>query len=85
MSVLLVPQYRDLGPTAQVALTVWEEREGTDGPAPLGGATFALFSKKGRLKAGAQLLRVWPGVPADVGCPTATPGKVPVVQRGEAG
>ena len=64
---------------------MWEVREGCGAAAPLGGATFRLFSKKGRLKAGAQALRLWAGVEADASFPTATPGKVPVAQRGEAG
>ena len=69
----------------QLALTVWEVRESSGGPAPLGGAAFALFSKKGRLKTGVQLLRLWAGQPADVRWPSATPGKVPVRERGELG
>lgn len=40
---------RDLLPTAQLSATVWHFSEG-QAPAPLGGATMCLFSKKGRLK-----------------------------------
>ena len=77
-------QYRDLGHTAQVALTVWEVREGAP-QRPLGGATLRLFSKKGRLKTGSQELQLWPGQEADVRWPSSTPGKVPVAERGELG
>jgi phosphatidylinositol 3-kinase len=65
-------------------VTVWEVREGT-GRRALGGATLALFSKKGRLKAGRQDLRLWEGAVADTGCPPSTPGRLPSAQRGEAG
>ena len=77
-------QYRDLPHDAQLAVTVWSVREGAP-PAPAGGAAMLLFSKKGRLKAGRQRVRLWPGRPADVACPSATPGKLPVAQRGELG
>lgn len=69
---------------AQLAVTVWEVREAA-GVQPLGGATFTLFSKKGRLKTGVQLLQLWAGREADVHWPTTTPGKVPVRERGELG
>ena len=78
-------KYRDLGHDAQVALTVWEARDGVWPPAPAGGATLRLFSKKGRLKTGAQELQLWPGRPADGAWPSSTPGKVPVALRGELG
>eukprot|EP00887_Chlorella_sp_A99_P006299 scaffold3.g6299.t1 len=77
-------KYRDLGHTAQLALTVWEVREGAP-RRPLGGTTLRLFSKKGRLKTGGQELQLWPGQEADVRWPTSTPGKVPVAERGELG
>ena len=80
------PKYRDLLPTAQIALTVWEVREGAEkGAAPLGGTTLRLFSKKGRLKAGNQRLKLWLGREGDSGFPSRTPGKVPVAERGRAG
>ncbi len=69
---------------AQLALTVWETREAS-GSRPLGGTTFRLFSKKGRLKTGIQVLQLWPGQEADVRWPTSTPGKVSVNERGELG
>ena len=77
-------QYRDLDQTAQVAFTVWEVREGRPLRA-LAGTTLRLFSKKGRLKTGSQMLRLWLPGPADHAWPSQTPGKVPVSQRGEQG
>lgn len=77
-------KYRDLGHDAQLALTVWEARDGAARRA-LGGTTLRLFSKKGRLKTGTQDVQLWPGREADGGWPSATPGKVPVAQRGELG
>ncbi len=77
-------KYRDLGHDAQLALTVWEARDG-EARRPLGGTTLRLFSKKGRLKTGPQELQVWLGRAADGGWPSATPAKVPVAQRGELG
>ncbi|KAK9811578.1 hypothetical protein WJX72_006428 [[Myrmecia] bisecta] len=77
-------KYRDLPQHAQLALTVWEVAEAKP-LRVLGGATMRLFSKKGRLKTGPQKLRVWLGSKADAGWPPATPGKVPVKQRGEIG
>ena len=77
-------QYCDLAHDAQLALTVWRAGEG-GAPAPLGGATLRLFSKKGRLKGGRQDLALWPGRCADVAWPPATPAKLPVAQRGELG
>ena len=78
------PQVRDLSHTSQLAVTVWEAREG-EARRALGGATLRLFSKRGRLKAGPQALRLWLGREADVALPSATPGKVPVSERGELG
>lgn len=77
-------KYRDLGHDAQLALTVWEAREGAP-RRPLGGTTLRLFNKKGRLKTGGQELQVWPGRAADAGWPSATPAKVPMALRGELG
>lgn len=77
-------KYRDLGHDAQLALTVWEAREGTP-RRPAGGTTLRLFSKKGRLKTGGQGLQLWPGRPADGAWPSSTPAKVPVALRGELG
>ncbi|KAL4535341.1 hypothetical protein Ndes2526B_g06236 [Nannochloris sp. 'desiccata'] len=79
------PKYRDLGPTAQIALTVWEVREGEEAPSPLGGTTMRLFSKKGRLKAGNHTLKLWLSQEGDIAYPSSTPGKVPVSERGHAG
>ncbi|KFM26153.1 Phosphatidylinositol 3-kinase, root isoform [Auxenochlorella protothecoides] len=77
-------RYRDLDHTAQLALTVWEVREGVPQRA-LAGATLRFFSKKGRLKTGAHTLRLWTPGPADGGWPSKTPGKVPLKERGERG
>ena len=77
-------QYRDLSPDSQLALTVWERAEGHAERA-LGGASVGMFSKKGRLKTGRQLLRVWLGEPGDLSPDSETPGKQPVPLRGEAG
>ena len=77
-------KYRDLGHDAQLALTVWEVRDGVP-RRPLAGTTLRLFSKKGGLKTRAQGLQLWLGRAADGGWPSATPGKVPVAQRGELG
>ncbi len=77
-------KYRDLGHDAQLALTVWEARDGAPRRAA-GGTTLRLFSKKGRLKTGEQGLQLWPGRPADVAWPSSTPAKVPVALRGELG
>lgn len=77
-------KYRDLGHDAQLALTVWEARDG-EARRALGGTTLRLFSKKGRLKTGPQELQVWLGRAADGGWPSTTPAKVPVAQRGELG
>jgi len=79
------PKYRDLGPTAQIALTVWEVREGEENPSPLGGTTIRLFSKKGRLKVGNHTLKLWLGQEGDITYPSSTPGKIPVAERGHAG
>lgn len=76
---------RDLDSKAQMALTIMEFKEGMQQPIPLAGTTFKLFSKHGRLKTGKQSLRLWAGTMADANCPTSTPGKVPVAQRGEIG
>ena len=79
------PKYRDLGPTAQIAVTVWEVREGIPEPVALGGTTLRLFSKKGRLKAGSHALKLWLDKTGDISCPSTTPGKSPVAGRGRAG
>lgn len=77
-------QYRDLPHDAQLAVTVWGVAEARPLEA-LGGATMRLFSKKGRLKDGVQTLGLTLGRPADLGWPSATPGKLPLVQRSELG
>ncbi|KAK9832006.1 hypothetical protein WJX81_007953 [Elliptochloris bilobata] len=77
-------KYRDLPHDAQLAVTVWSVREGAP-PVPAGGAAMLLFSKKGRLKTGLQRVCLWPERAADVACPSATPGKLPVAERGELG
>ena len=77
-------KYRDLGHDAQLALTVWEARDGVPRRA-LAGTTLRLFSKKGRLKTACHELQLWPGQPAEAGWPSATPANVPVAQRGELG
>ncbi len=78
-------QFRDLPRTTQVAVTAWELREGQTGTVPLGGATFRLFSKRGRLKTGRQKLCLWLGVVADSSWPSTTPAKPPLSSRGELG
>ncbi len=77
-------QYCDLPHDAQLAVTAWAVAAGAP-PAPAGGAAMPLFSKKGRLKTGLQRVRLWPGRRADAACPSATPGKLPVAERGELG
>lgn len=78
-------QYRDLPRTSQIAVTAWQLQEGHAQAVPLGGATFRLFSKRGRLKTGLQKLCLWPGVAADPLWPSSTPGKPPLSRRGELG
>ena len=82
--IYTVVQYRDLAHDTQLAITVWECAEGKPKRA-LGGTTLRLFSKKGRLKSGRQMLRLWMGRKADGGTPSGTPGKVPLAARGELG
>ena len=53
-------QWRDLPSDAQLALTVWQVREGQAGSTARGGTTLRLFSKKARLKTGVQSLQVVP-------------------------
>ena len=77
-------QYRDLPHDAQLAITVWGVAEARP-LAALGGATMRLFSKKGRLKDGPQELRLAVGRAADLGWPSATPGKLPLARRPELG
>ena len=78
-------KYRDLGHDAQLALTVWEAREGAP-RRPLGGTTLRLFSKKGRLKTGGgRSCRSGPAAPQTPAGPSATPAKVPMALRGELG
>ena len=77
-------QYRDLPHNAVLALSIWRVGEAVP-VSPLGGTTMRLFSKQGRLKTGAQKLQVWRGREADTAWPGATPGKLPVAQRGEIG
>lgn len=78
------PKYKDIGPTTQIALTVWEVREGRE-PSPLGGTTLRLFSKKKRLKTGLHTLTLWQAKCADPAWPSSTPGKPPFAERGQAG
>lgn len=78
------PKYKDIGPTTQIALTVWEVHEGCE-PSPLGGTTLRLFSKKNRLKTGLHTLTLWQAKEADPAWPTSTPGKPPFAERGQAG
>lgn len=77
-------QYRDLSHDTQLAITIWETAEGHERRA-LGGTTLRLFSKKGRLKTGRQVLKLWLGREADLSNPTGTPAKVPLTARGEMG
>ena len=51
----------------------------------VGSAVMPLFSKKGRLKTSLQRLRLHRGCRPDLRWPSATPGKVPVAERGERG
>lgn len=77
-------QYRDLAHDTRLALTVWERAEGCPEKV-LGGTTLRLFSKKGRLKTGRQLLKLWLGREADLSQPSGTPAKEPLEARGELG
>ena len=77
-------KYRDLMMSAQLALTIWEDREDADGPSVLGGTTLPLFSKKGRLKSGTQILHVWASREADETVPSSTPGKLSPEEHGVA-
>ena len=77
-------QYCDLAHDAQLALTVWHVREGAQ-PAPLGGATLRLFSKKGRLKSGRQDLNLWLDRQADVAWPPRHARQAARVPAGRAG
>lgn len=51
----------------------------------IGGTSMPLFNKRGRLKTGIHHLLLWPKRRADGSYPTKTPGKVPIVERGDAG
>lgn len=77
-------QYRDLGADSQLALTIWERTEGYAERA-LGGTTVRMFSKKGRLKTGRQLLKVWLDQRGDLMPSSETPGKQPLCIREEIG
>lgn len=74
--VLFDVKYRDLGLLAQLAMTIWEDREGAEGPSIVGGTTLPLFSRKGRLKTGSQTLHVWMNMKADESVPSSTNGKL---------
>lgn len=78
-------QWRDLPADVHLALTVWEITVGMSGRHAKAGAMFKLFSRKGRLKAARHAVSLHAGAAADVACPTHTPGKVPLAQRGEPG
>ena len=77
-------QYRDLAADSQLGLTVWERAEGHPERA-LGGATLRVFSKKGRLKTGKQLAKLWLGQEGDLKAQSETPAKAPMGTRGEIG
>ncbi|KAK9813719.1 hypothetical protein WJX73_005251 [Symbiochloris irregularis] len=78
-------KWRDLPADAQLALTVWEVTVGLCGRHCRAGATFRLFSRKGRIKVARHTLQLHAGQPADPGWPSQTPAKLPLVQRGELG
>lgn len=78
-------QWRDLPADAQLALTVWEVTVGLCGRQCKAGATFRLFSRKGRIKVSRHTLQMHAGQAADPGWPSQTPAKLPLAQRGELG
>ncbi|CAD7699398.1 unnamed protein product [Ostreobium quekettii] len=77
-------KYKDLPDSAVLAVSAWELAEAR-GLALVGGATMPLFNKRSRLKTGEHKLNLWPGQEADPHWPSATPGKVPIAERGEMG
>ena len=77
-------QYRDLAADSQLALTVWERAEGHP-ERVLGGATMRIFGKKGRLKTGKQLGKIWLGQEGDLKVLSETPAKAPLESRGDLG
>ena len=83
-------KYRDLPQDTLLGLTVWPSEQPTrngsnDVMRPMGGCTLKLFSKKLRLRCGSRKLRLWHGLEACGKERCATPGKIPVKERGQTG
>ncbi|XP_032668261.1 phosphatidylinositol 3-kinase catalytic subunit type 3 isoform X2 [Odontomachus brunneus] len=72
--VTLPISYADLPRDAQLCITLYD-CAGPGRQLPVGGTTIPLFGKHGVFRQGMLDLRVWPGVEADGGVPTSTPGK----------
>lgn len=77
-------KYRDLPHDVQLGITVCGVAEARPRYV-MGGATMRLFSKKGRLKDGPQVLQLSLGQAADMEFPSSTPGKLPLAQRDNLG
>lgn len=69
-------QYKDLDLSSQLSMTVWCWKVGEVKEMVLGGTTFALFSKKERLKTGSQCVDLHPGQVADESIESRTSRKV---------
>jgi len=82
-------KYRDLPQDTLLAVTVWPSQDPLNGrnhaTQPMGGCTLKLFSKKLRLRSGSRKLRLWLGREACGRENTATPGKIPLEERGQTG
>ncbi|KMQ95992.1 phosphatidylinositol 3-kinase catalytic subunit type 3 [Lasius niger] len=72
--VYLPISYTDLPRDAQLCITLYD-CAGPGRQLPVGGTTISLFGKHGVYRQGMLDLRVWPGVEADGGVSTSTPGK----------
>lgn len=72
--VYLPLSYTDLPRDAQLCITLYD-CAGPGRQIPVGATTISLFGKHGVYRQGMLDLRVWPGVEADGGVPTSTPGK----------
>lgn len=72
--VTLPISYSDLPRDAQLCISLYD-CAGPGRQLPVGGTTISLFGKHGVFRQGMLDLRVWPGVEADGGSPSSTPGK----------
>lgn len=77
-SILTFPvKYKDLDITSQMVFTAWYVQE--DVPLEsaslrvLGGSSFPMFSKKGRLKTSDHKIMMYDGVEGDINVPSSTP------------